>query len=185
MASLPVGVLQSHLPPPQIRNKVKKQIWGLYSTNRGADSTPDRAVTTREQWETPLNIQGRLGFNNSNHTPYQGDKDTSLHTNLTLQGTDTRRKKLGFCSFNNTEHKHRKLHKMVTQRNMLWRKEQDKSLQEPINEEKILVSIMINFPIQFSLVTQSCPTLCDPVDCSMPGFPVHHQLPNLAQTQVH
>ena len=28
---------------------------------------------------------------------------------------------------------------------------------------------------QFSSVTQSCPTLCDPVDCSMPGFPVHHQ----------
>ena len=27
------------------------------------------------------------------------------------------------------------------------------------------------------LVAQSCPTLCDPLDCSMPGFPVHHQLP--------
>ena len=31
-------------------------------------------------------------------------------------------------------------------------------------------------------VTQSCPTLCDPMDCSMQGFPVHHQLPELAQT---
>ena len=30
--------------------------------------------------------------------------------------------------------------------------------------------------IQFSSVTQSCPTLCDPMDCSTPGFPVHHQL---------
>ena len=30
---------------------------------------------------------------------------------------------------------------------------------------------------QFSSVTQSCPTLCDPNDCSMPGLPVHHQLP--------
>ena len=38
---------------------------------------------------------------------------------------------------------------------------------------------------QFSSVTQSCPTLCNPVDCSMPGFPVHHQLPELAQTHVH
>ena len=37
----------------------------------------------------------------------------------------------------------------------------------------------------FSSVTQSCPTLCDPLDCSIPGFPVHHQLPELAQTQVH
>ena len=32
---------------------------------------------------------------------------------------------------------------------------------------------------------QSCLTLCDPMDCSMPGFPVHHQLPELAQTHVH
>ena len=36
-----------------------------------------------------------------------------------------------------------------------------------------------------SEVTQSCPTLCDPVDCSTPGFPVHHQLPELTQTHVH
>ena len=34
-------------------------------------------------------------------------------------------------------------------------------------------------------VVQSCLTLCDPTDCSMPGFPVHHQLPELAQTHVH
>ena len=34
-------------------------------------------------------------------------------------------------------------------------------------------------------VAQSCPTLCDPMGCSMPGFPVLHHLPELAQTQVH
>ena len=33
--------------------------------------------------------------------------------------------------------------------------------------------------IQFSSVVQSCLTLCDPTDCSMPGLPVHHQLPEL------
>ena len=38
---------------------------------------------------------------------------------------------------------------------------------------------------QFSSVTQSCLTLCDPMDCSMPGFPVHHQLLELAQTHVY
>ena len=32
---------------------------------------------------------------------------------------------------------------------------------------------------------QSCPTLCDPMDCSMPHFPVHHQLSELTQTRVH
>ena len=38
---------------------------------------------------------------------------------------------------------------------------------------------------QFSSDAQSCPTLCNPTDCSMPGFPVHHQLLELAQTHVH
>ena len=38
---------------------------------------------------------------------------------------------------------------------------------------------------QFSSVTQSCPTLCDPMDCSMPGLPVHHQSPESTQTHVH
>ena len=38
---------------------------------------------------------------------------------------------------------------------------------------------------QFSLVAQLYPTLCDPTDCSMPGFPVHHQLLELPQTHVH
>ena len=36
-----------------------------------------------------------------------------------------------------------------------------------------------------SLVAQSCPTLCNPMDCSTPGLPVHHQLLELAQTPVH
>ena len=35
------------------------------------------------------------------------------------------------------------------------------------------------FYVQFSSVTQSCPTLCDPMDCSTPGLPVHHELPSL------
>ena len=38
---------------------------------------------------------------------------------------------------------------------------------------------------QFSSVTQSCLTLCEPMDYNTLGFPVHHQLPKLAQTQVH
>ena len=38
---------------------------------------------------------------------------------------------------------------------------------------------------KFSSVTQSCPTLCDSMDWSMPGFPVHHQLLKLTQTHVH
>ena len=40
-------------------------------------------------------------------------------------------------------------------------------------------------PSQFSSVAQSCLTLCNPTDCSTSGFPIHHQLPVLAQTYVH
>jgi len=60
--------------------------------------------------------------------------------------------------------------------------------------ECTLIYVQINFrkhnqqhqyfnPYQFSLVTQSCLTLCDPTNCSTPGLPVHHQLPEFTQTQ--
>ena len=39
--------------------------------------------------------------------------------------------------------------------------------------------------LQFSSVAQSCPTLCDPMDCSKPGLPVHPQLPEFTQAHVH
>ena len=51
--------------------------------------------------------------------------------------------------------------------------------------------IRSSFPVgrehshQFSSVTQSCPTLCDPMNHSVPGLPVHHQLPEFTQTHVH
>ena len=38
---------------------------------------------------------------------------------------------------------------------------------------------------QIKSVAQSCPTLCDPMNCSTPGLPVHHQLPEFTQTHVH
>ena len=41
------------------------------------------------------------------------------------------------------------------------------------------------YSVQFSSVTQSCPTLCDPMNRSTPGLPVHHQLPEFTQTHVH
>ena len=42
-----------------------------------------------------------------------------------------------------------------------------------------------DFLLQFSSVAQSCLTLCDPMNHSMPGLPVHHQLPEFTQTHVH
>ena len=39
--------------------------------------------------------------------------------------------------------------------------------------------------VQFSSVAQSCPTLCDPMNCSTLGLPVHHQFPEFTQTHAH
>ena len=39
--------------------------------------------------------------------------------------------------------------------------------------------------LSFSSVAQSCPTVCEPLNCSTPGLPVHHQLPEFTQTRIH
>ena len=46
-------------------------------------------------------------------------------------------------------------------------------------------SQLYHFSVQFSSVTQSCPTLCNPMNHSTPGLPVHHKLPEFTQTDVH
>ena len=50
---------------------------------------------------------------------------------------------------------------------------------------QLLGQLIIIYPISFSAVAQSCSTLCDPMNLSMPGLPVHHQLPEFTQTHVH
>ena len=46
-------------------------------------------------------------------------------------------------------------------------------------------TLLYNHSFQFSSVARSCPTLCNPMNCSTPGLPVHHQLPEFTQTHVH
>ena len=48
-----------------------------------------------------------------------------------------------------------------------------------------ILTLLVYCAPQFSSVAQSCLILCDPMDCSMPGLPVHQQLLELAQTHVH
>ena len=48
----------------------------------------------------------------------------------------------------------------------------------------IVVALHSSWKEEFSSVTQSCPTLCDPIDCSTPGFLVHHHLPEFPQVNV-
>ena len=60
-----------------------------------------------------------------------------------------------------------------------------KSLLQHHNSKASIIQCFNYSSVQFSSVTQLCPTLCDPIKCNMPGFPVHHQLLELTQTRVH
>ena len=53
------------------------------------------------------------------------------------------------------------------------------------NGVAIIVNKRVQDAVKFSSVTQSCLTLCDPMNCSMPGLPVHHQLLESTQTHAH
>ena len=59
-----------------------------------------------------------------------------------------------------------------------WRRDQDRMFQEDLPGD-------VANSVQFSSVDQSFPTLCDPMDCSTPGLPVHHKLLEFTQTCVH
>ena len=50
---------------------------------------------------------------------------------------------------------------------------------------RLIFKIPLLLFLKFSPVAQSCPTLCNPMNHSMPGLPVHHQLPEFTQTHVH
>ena len=76
-------------------------------------------------------------------------------------------------------------------------KEKLKSLMMKVKEESEKADLKLNIQktkimasgpissVQFSSVAQSCPTLCDPMNCSTPGLPDHHQLPEFTQTHVY
>ena len=49
----------------------------------------------------------------------------------------------------------------------------------------LTLNILVQYNYSISSVTQLCQTFCDPMTRSTPGFPVHHQLPELIQTHVH
>ena len=53
------------------------------------------------------------------------------------------------------------------------------------NEKSLRMSSLSTCDKWFSSIAQSCPTLCNPMDCSTPGLPLHHQIPEFIQTHVH
>ena len=61
-----------------------------------------------------------------------------------------------------------------------------KALMSPSLAGRLFTTMPPGIPsVQFSSVAQSCPTLCDPMNCSTPGLPVHHKLPEFTQTHDH
>ena len=69
----------------------------------------------------------------------------------------------------------------LTQRGLILRHWEDSEYRDKNGEDGVLLFSSV----QFNSVTQSCPTLCNPMNCSTPGLPVHHQLPEFTQTHVH
>ena len=65
------------------------------------------------------------------------------------------------------------------------RKRKQKGRKKERKKRKVLTVSSTRYSVQFSSVPQSGPTLCDPVNHSTPGLPVHHQLPESTQTHVH
>ena len=65
----------------------------------------------------------------------------------------------------------------------IWKKRRCPSADEWIRKPWYIYTM--EYSVQFSSVTQSCPTLCNPMNHSTPGLPVHRQLPEFAQTHVH
>ena len=67
---------------------------------------------------------------------------------------------------------------IINNSNTIWQKSTQ-------HGKVIILQLKKKKTVQFSSLTQSYLTLCDLIDCSTPGLPVHHQLPELAQTHVH
>ena len=64
-----------------------------------------------------------------------------------------------------------------------WKQPKCPSADEWIRKQWYIYTM--EYAVQFSSVAQSCLTLCDPMNHSMPGLPVHHQLPEFTQTHAH
>ena len=67
----------------------------------------------------------------------------------------------------------------------LFFKKRNKKQWSKVCLSAIFLCIALVDSVQFSSVAQSCPTLWDPMNCSTPGLPVHHELPEFTQTHVH
>ena len=118
MASLPVGVLQSHLPRPQI-TITETDLGALFHKPGSRPHHRQGSDGHRAKGKLPSISSTGLGHNNIKQNPLQGDKGTSLWTNLTPRGHTPEQEQLRSFSLQNGNHKHRKCDKMRGQRSMV------------------------------------------------------------------
>ena len=78
---------------------------------------------------------------------------------------------------------HPSVHSSIFSTAMIWKQLKCLSIDKWIKKRHY--TAIIEYSVQFSSVVQSCPTLCNSMNRSMPGLPVHHQLPEFTQTHVH
>ena len=94
----------------------------------------------------------------------------------TTEATKQQQQHCIYYSYNYVKYKHG---------SQIKRPKQDKSQGNPVSINIPIFSTLYPIFLQFSSVAQSCPTVCDPMNRSTPGLPVHHQLLEFTQTHVH
>ena len=123
------------------------------------------------------------------------EKACLLLTSASLRSTEQQGNLISFSFYLMSENSFPTCTQAMTQMTpSLWQKTKRNILMK-VKEESEIAGLKLNIKklrswylvpsVQFSSVAHSCPTLCDPMDCSTPGFPVHHQLPQLLQMHVY
>ena len=106
-----------------------------------------------------------------------------------MQSEVSQKDKHKYCIWTYIYMESRKMVLMNLSARQQWRCRQRRDLSTQWGKERVgqieRVALKHMHSVQFSSVAQSCPTLCDPMNRSTPGLPVHHQLPEFTQTHAH
>ena len=129
----------SNPPTLHLRSKTqwRNRFGGLYSNNQGTDPTPDWAVTTTEQRRGPAQYPEKALVSTTQvKPPIKKIMTKTTWSTSPTRGRHQKQEKLLSCSMWKGNHKYSKLDKMRWKRNMLQTQEQDKNLQEQLDEEE-------------------------------------------------
>ena len=161
--------------------------WVVMPSSRG--SSPARESTQTVSPESSALQEDSLQLKpwgsprkQSEHLKYINIKITIKNKNINLSYTSRKYR----ITKSLKRKKHSKYYIIHTKYSYIILESYIKVLKSLLKEKYFQISLLSKFySIQFSSVTQSCLTLCDPMNCSTPGLPVHHQLLEFTQTHLH